>query len=149
VIHHAHLNGRAAASGRFPVPPGNHFPFGPALEQASRVHRCRRTGEKNRRKFMKSLLAAAVAAAMIAGAPAIAADNQMPNHDAPGKSTNSDGTAGTGADGTSTGDAGSEAPGKSTNSDGSTGAAANAPGTSINDGAGSTEDQKPASGANK
>jgi hypothetical protein len=99
---------------------------------------------------MKSLLAAAAATALLAAAPAFAADNTMPSHDnAPGKSTNSDSTAGKGADGASTGNAGSEAPGKSTNSDGSTGAAANAPGTSINDGAGSTEDQQPASGAKK
>jgi hypothetical protein len=105
--------------------------------------------KENRRKFMKSLLAAAAAVALLASAPAIAADNAMPNHDAPGKSTNSDGTVGKGADGASTGNAGSEAPGKSTNSDGSAGSAANAPGTSINDGAGSTEDQQPASGTAK
>ena len=97
---------------------------------------------------MKSLLAATAVIALLA-APAFAADNAPPNPDAAGKSTNSDGTTGRGADGASTGATGSEAPGKSTNSDGSTGANANAPGTSINDGAGSTADQKPASGASK
>ena len=95
---------------------------------------------------MKSLIAATAAIALLA-LPAFAADNAAPNPDAAGKSTNSDGTTGRGADGASTGTAGSEAPGKSTNSDGSGGTNANAPGTSINDGAGSTADQKPASGA--
>jgi hypothetical protein len=97
---------------------------------------------------MKTLLAATAALALLA-APVLAADNPAPSPDA-GKSTNSDGTAGKGADGAATGTSGNDAaPGKSTNSDGSTGAAANAPGTSINDGAGSTSDQKPASGADK
>jgi hypothetical protein len=99
---------------------------------------------------MKSLLAVTAAVAMLAGTAAFAADNAAPNPDAAGKSTNSDGTTGRGGDGASTGAAGtSEAPGKSTNSDGSPGDAANAPGTSVNDGAGSTADQKPASGANR
>ncbi len=97
---------------------------------------------------MKSLLAAAAAIALFA-APAFAADNATPNPDAAGKSTNSDGTVGKGADGASTGVVGNDGAGKSTNSDGSTGAAANAPGTSINNGAGSTADQQPASGSGK
>ncbi len=97
---------------------------------------------------MKTFLAA-TAALVVLAAPAFAADNAAPNPDAAGKSTNSDGTTGRGAEGASTGTAGSEAPGKSTNSDGSSGAAADAPGTSINDGGGSTADQKPASGPDK
>jgi hypothetical protein len=99
---------------------------------------------------MKALLTATAAICMLAGGATFAADNAAPNPDAAGKSTNSDGTTGKGGDGASTGAAGtSEVPGKSTNSDGSPGTAANAPGTSINDGAGSTVDQKPASGTSK
>lgn len=97
---------------------------------------------------MKKLLAATAALALIT-LPAFAADNAAPNPDAAGKSTNSDGTVGKGGDGASTGAVGNDGAGKSTNSDGSSGAAANAPGTSINDGAGSTSEQKPASGSGK
>lgn len=95
---------------------------------------------------MKSLLAAAAAVALLA-VPTFAADNAKPNPDVAGKSTNSDGSTGRGADGASTGLPTTGGANKNTNSDGSTGAVGANSGTSINDGAGSTADQKPASGA--